>query len=139
MRRISLRALLIGNVTDLSLWLFTTVAWLIWVRATVHHPGMTRQESVAATVAYTSRTGPQIVILCLGLLVAIVAGFVAGRVAKRNEGLHGFLATTLSLMLGILMRWRHPRPIWFMELILVSAAAGFGGYLARRENRSVQP
>jgi hypothetical protein len=140
MRRISLKAVVLGNLADVFLWLFATVVWITWVHIHVQHPEMTRPQVSAAMIAYTQRTGPQIARLCIGFLVALLAGFIGGKVAKRNEALHGLLSSVVGLCigLGILLHMKHPDKFWLIQLVLVSAAAALGGHLAKQTTNEDQ-
>jgi hypothetical protein len=72
--------------------------------------------------------------VCIGFLVALLAGFIAGNIAKRNETLHGLLSSIVGLCLGIgiLLHMKHPDGLWLAGLVLVSAAAALGGHLAKQ-------
>ena len=134
MRRISLKAVILGNLADVFLWLCATVVWISWIHMHVQKQGMTQPHVSAAVIAYTKRTGPQIARVSIGLLVALSAGFVGGKVAKRNEALHGLLSSVVGFCLGlfILAKMSHPNKLSLIELALVSAVAAAGGNLAKK-------
>jgi len=80
----------------------------------------------------------QAIVDALGLLLSVLGGFVAGRLAKVDEVNHGAAAGFGSLLFALLLAWGVPMdaPSWrdlLMSLAVVPAAA-LGGYVAGRLN-----
>jgi hypothetical protein len=74
----------------------------------------------------------------LGLLLSVLGGFVAGRLAKIDEVNHGAATGFGSLMLSLLLAWSAPADAHSWRDALVSLAvvpaAALGGYIAARLN-----
>jgi hypothetical protein len=80
----------------------------------------------------------------LGLLMSVLGGFLAGRLAKIDEVHHGAAAGFASLVLSLLLSWGLPADgalSWrdvVVSLTVVPAAA-LGGYIAARLNARIVP
>ena len=83
----------------------------------------------------------QIVPVLLGIFSGILGGYVAARIANRNELLNGSLAAlicaTVSFYSLVTGKW-HPPLIQILLLVLSPALGSLGGWLCLRQ-RSPQP
>ena len=74
----------------------------------------------------------------IGSLFTILGGYVAGRMAKQFEILHGGLVGAISLFAYIvLLPWSEsPTPIWYeiVSAVTVIPFGIFGGHLAKNKN-----
>ena len=69
--------------------------------------------------------------LIFGLGCTMLGGYVAGRVAKRTEAMHGAVVGGISLILGLLMR-ESGQPLWYdiIGFVAIIPAGMAGGRLA---------
>ena len=76
----------------------------------------------------------------VGLAFSLLGGFVAGRLARELEVLHGGLSGLLSALVGLLFP-SSTLPTWFLVLCFVAAplAGMLGGRLARRRDLGALP
>ena len=49
----------------------------------------------------------------LGLALTVLGGFVAGRVAKRSQVMHGAITGSISATFGLLMQLWQQTPLWY--------------------------
>lgn len=80
----------------------------------------------------------------LGLLMSVLGGFLAGRLAKIDEVHHGAAAGFSSLVLSLLIGWGAPveGALSWRDVLLplaVVPAAALGGYVAARLNGRTTP
>ena len=80
----------------------------------------------------------------LGLLLSVLGGFVAGRLAKIDEVHHGAAAGFSSLVGSLLIGWGSPvdGALSWRDVLLplaVVPAAALGGYIAARLNARTTP
>jgi hypothetical protein len=76
-----------------------------------------------------------LLMLILGLGFTLLGGYVAGRIAKHDEILHGALVAGVGLVLGLFLR-EPGLPLWY-EIISFAAMLPIGmagGYLAKEGN-----
>ena len=77
--------------------------------------------------------------LIFGLGCTVLGGYVAGRIAKRVEVMHGAIVAGVSLILAVILR-ESGQPLWFELLgyaaIIPSGMAG--GYLAAQHHERIR-
>jgi putative membrane protein (TIGR04086 family) len=72
----------------------------------------------------------------------MIAGFIAGKIAKHNEILNGSLTCILCLLLGLVagLRGKPVTPAWIQitSFFIAPAFGALGGYISmRRKNRNL--
>jgi uncharacterized membrane protein YfcA len=77
--------------------------------------------------------------LLIGLACSVLGGYVAARLARREELLNGALSSFLCVALGVYMvaSGNDSTPHWLQVLMFVAspASALFGGYLVQRSRQ----
>ena len=76
----------------------------------------------------------------LGLGLTFLGGFVAGRVARRSELLHGAITGSISGLFGFLMQLWQAAPLWYAtpSLLIVPPTAMLGAHLSKIGRRRQQ-
>lgn len=129
-KRISVKALVLGIVTDLVGSLIAGV--IVGVVAAIALHGGAHKE-----IAARLRELPFLISsLILGFGFTALGGFVAGRVAKRSEMLHGGIVGGVQLLIGILIA-SPSFPAWYLIVSLagVIPAGMLGGKIAHATRR----
>jgi hypothetical protein len=138
MKRISLRALFISNFADIFLSLLLASLMVLYSHSHVRRPGMTTKEITAAAVLFRARASWQALSTGIGLVISILSGSIAGKLAGHDRVLNGAFASTLCSILGLLvmLHGRNTEPMWLQILIEISAilSAAFGGWLVDRRS-----
>ncbi len=128
MPRLKLAAVLAGSLVDL---LGTIVVLGLYFTVLLGAGGAVTEDTLSPTYLAIGDA--------LGLLLSVLGGFVAGRLAKIDEVHHGAAAGFGSLVLSLLIGWGSPvegAQSWrdvLLPLAVVPAAA-LGGYIAARLN-----
>jgi hypothetical protein len=124
---ISIKAIVLGVLADIGGSLVVGIAYGIVLAAIMVIKGI-RPEEIGAHLQ-----GPIIEIpsLFIGFGFTLLGGFVAGRVAKQSEILHGAIVGALGIPLGFLVCGSFP--LWFniISCAGVLPAGMAGGYLAK--------
>jgi hypothetical protein len=122
---------LVGALVDL---LGTLVVMLFYLSIVLgaQFSGGEATEDVLTPMQLAVGDGP-------GLLLSVVGGFVAGRLAKIDEVHHGAAAGFSSLVASLLIGWGSPvqGALSWRDVLLplaVVPAAALGGYIAARLN-----
>jgi hypothetical protein len=129
MTRVSAKAVFIGAVVDivLSMCLGGLVV-LVWsfVATSSGEPLTTSAPELG------TNTSLLLIFLVIGLSALLLGGFVAGKIAKRDHVLHGFLVGTISLAAGLLIGGS-ANPAWFTTTVVALniPTAIFGALLAK--------
>lgn len=129
------RAIVLGAVADI---VATVLASIIFVFILIAVKGEQGQEfSEEALREMLAAPEIQMAWLLIGLGCSVLGGYIAGRLAKREEVKHGALAGFLSVVLGVLMEMasgvRAASSTDEVTTYLVTVAAGaLGGYIAMR-------
>jgi hypothetical protein len=128
-RRISLRAVVLGTLTDIvgSLAAMTVVGLI--VGAALDADGVPQE----ALELQMHRPGFLVPSMLLGFGFTALGGFIAGRVSGKLEVVHGALVGSACLIVGILL-WPLSAPAspWYTAVSLVGCVplGLLGGYLA---------
>jgi putative membrane protein (TIGR04086 family) len=79
----------------------------------------------------------QVGALLIGLACSVLGGYVAGRIAKHDQLIHGALSSYLCVSLGVvsIALGKGPHPWWQQALLMASSPLFglLGGYLSRTE------
>jgi hypothetical protein len=137
MRRISIKGVLIGGLTDLisSVTLGTLTAVVLIL--VFHLLGMPKAEMQKAIADAGHQQGLLWnAELAVGLGCSVLGGFVSAWLAKHDELLNGFLSSFLCVSLGVLQmaigRGFHPFALQGVLLVASLVLSLFGGYLRAR-------
>ncbi len=120
---IDLKAVFLGFLADTG----GTIAIAVVLAAALSAAGV-REDEILERMQSTSGL---LLSLIFGLGCSVLGGYVAGRIARRDEIRHGAIAAGLGLILGLLFR-EAGLPLWY-ELIGIAGiipAGMAGGYLA---------
>jgi|SRR5215469_4277121 len=139
MKRISIKAVLIGGVVDV----FTTIVLVIPLTVLVmarldlaHIPPDQRSAAIKAAMSNPVIYGIQ---LALGMATSVLAGYLAGLIARHDHKLNGALTCWLGLALSIytLAAGKNSHSVAMNILLMaLSPVLGFcGGYIAQKRSR----
>ena len=135
-RQISILAIVLGVLTDIGgsliLGVVLGVVFAFYLLSQGASPENIADE-MQGTTFYLVGTA-------LGLCLTVLGGFIAGKVAKRSEILHGALTGATSTVLGLLMQLVQRPPLWqvLVSAILVIPLAMLGARLAMIGGRKQQ-
>ena len=139
MARLSIKAALVGSVTDILSTNLLMIPLILYVIA--HAPA--QDEAVKRAVLVAIQTNP--VYLAISMLVgsfcSVLGGYVAARIAKHDELLNGAASSflcVLSGLYGIAFGDSH-FPLWaeVLDIPTSVALAGLGGWIRlRQKNRA---
>lgn len=140
MRRVSLKAVLIGGVLDIVLSNLTAIPMLIYAAIRLETWKLPESERGAAMVAaLTTDPGLFATGMFVGSLCSIVGGYLAARIAKHDAVLNGAASAWLCVLFGLysMVAGTDPMPLWAHLLFLpMSPALGaIGGHLWLLRNR----
>ena len=128
--RIRIKAIVLGFVTDLGGSLVVGIAYGVVLGISMAVTGIPLEEIA------TCLQGPVVTIpsLFIGFGFTLLGGFVAGRIAKHSEILHGGIVGGVGILLGFFLCGS--LPLWyniisFAGVIPVGMA---GGYLAKQKH-----
>lgn len=134
MKGISIKGVAIGSVTDIVATNLITIPIVIYVMATRDFSSVPEEQlSTAIFQAMQNDTVIFAVQLILASLCSVLGGYLAARIAKRNELLNGALASILCVGSGVygLFFGVLPVPLWqhLAGFVLSPSLSAFGGYL----------
>ena len=122
---IKLKAVVLGALTDNGVTLFFMMFLITSMRSTD-----IPQEEIAARMKSLSGL---LLSLIIGLGGTVLGGFVAGRVARSSEVLHGALVAMVGMVLAVFLRDTDV-PLWYdiVGFAGMLPAGMYGGYLVQR-------
>ena len=133
MARISIKGVVIGGLTDVFLSFLLGMA-LIVLLFVLRIP----RDEIHAAISAASRQQGMLwdVQLGIGFLCSALGGFVAARIARRNELLNGVLSSFLCISIGLFViatsEGRHPVALQLVLLAASPLVSLLGGYLRLR-------
>ena len=141
MKKISIKGVLVGGVTDIVATNILTLPILIYATNKLDLARASPEQLQAALHANTSLYALQ---LLIGFGCSALGGYVAAWLAKHDELLNGSLSSFLCIAFGIYSLAASPGSNYrWEELLLLPAgpAVGLlGGYLRRRQRQArLQP
>lgn len=145
MRRLSLLGIIVGGIIDVVATTILAVPVMVVAAARANVEQLPKAEQAKAVLAMMHASpGLQISGWILGGLCSVLGGYVAARIADREELLNGTLSAYLCTAMGIyaLARGSSTMPLWQHVVALVAspALAALGGYLrARQIGRGYSP
>jgi hypothetical protein len=135
MNKISIRAVMVGGVTDIVATVILTLPLVIYVIESELTGSLKGLVQAQAAVMGTFRASPILygLQLVIGLACSVLGGYVAARVAKHDELLNGLLASSLPVALGVysLAAATDSGPLLLSVLLLIASplCSGLGGHL----------
>jgi hypothetical protein len=132
MNKVSIRGVVVGGITDIVATVILTFPLVLYVIADLTD---TLNDPLQAAVTATIQGSPLLYGLesVIGLACSVLGGYVAARVAKHDELLNGFLASSLPVALGVysLATANDSGPLLVPVLLLMASplCSGFGGHL----------
>jgi len=139
MRKVSIKGVLIGGITDVGLSMLLGLPFGIYAGlevAIAHTPNNQMHSTIAAIM---HRPAIFITGLLIGSGCSILGGYIAARLAKHDELLNGCLSAFLCVASGIWVVSTHQSfvPIWqqIAELVASPIFGLLGGYLRLKQNR----
>jgi hypothetical protein len=125
MARISIKAVLIGNIVDIAgsfLVGFVAFTAVVFIAMAAHVPRGTLHR-------HGFLTG---VMFAIGLLISAVGGYVAARIAGHDEMLNGGLSSFLCVLVSLFEVGSGHAGAW-LSLLIAPSFAVLGGYLRMRQ------
>lgn len=125
LRKLSLKAILLGWLTDIAGSIVASLLVSILATATRH--------AGSALAASQRRVIVLAIALAAGAIATTLAGYVAGRIGRAAPLANAAVMSILSLALTYLLR-QEGAPLWFAaaSYVAVPVAALFGGWFASR-------
>lgn len=129
MNKISFKAVIVGAVVDNSVTFFI----MNLLAAALLSTGITEDEFMARMKS----TNGMLLGLILGPGCTVLGAYVAGRIAKRAERLHGALVAAAGMLVALIFR-DSGIPVWFdiAGFALMLPAGLGGGYLAEARRKA---
>jgi hypothetical protein len=135
-RGISVLAIFLGVLTDVGGTFIFSMCLGIVLAVFLLSQGAAPEE-----IQQTART-PMVWLVAFvpGMCLSILGGFVAARVAKRSELLHGAMSGSISAIFALLMQFTQSNPVWYMvaSTLIVPPLAVLGARLAMIGRRRQQ-
>ena len=136
MRTRSVVGVVVGGIADILATNLLAFPFLIYVMVTRDLSGVPRTEiGTAALAAILASPVLQITGWALGLTATVLGGYLAARIARRAEVVHGALSAWLCMGLGVYSMFAgdHTAPLWqhVLAFVLSPVFGAFGGYLRR--------
>ncbi len=141
MKKVSLKGVIVGSVTDIVATNLITIPLVIYV-AISHNLTAIPKDQISSVLMQTLLNEPVLFStqLFLGSLCSMLGGYVSARIAKYHELLNGALAAFLCVGSGLyaLFFGSVSAPLWqhLISFIASPALSAFGGYLRLRSVRS---
>jgi MFS family permease len=140
-RKLSLAAITVGGIVDIVATTALAIPLLVYAAIESGLSSLPPAEQTDALAqAMQASSGLQIAGWALGVLASVLGGYVAARIARRDEVLHGALSAFLCLALGVyaLASGSGDNHVWqhVAGFVLSPALGAFGGYLRQRRTNS---
>ncbi len=131
MKQIKIKAIVLGLLTDIGGSLLASIIFGTVLVATLVMAGVPSDEIISRA------QGPIVLIpgLIIGFGFTILGGFVAGRVARQAEVLHGGILGGIDIPFGLVIWSLSPLWLNILSLIATIPMGMVGGYFAKRGGR----
>ena len=133
-RRVNIKALVLGVLTDFGGSLLVGAVSGAIVGIILSFKGTPQNEMDA----YLNGPIVLIAVVVIGWGFTILGGFIAGRVAKRREILHGGIVGFIGILLCLLFWASTPLSLNVISLICIVPCGMFGGHIAKSSNERGQ-
>ena len=143
MRRVSVIGALFGGILDIVATFVTSIPLMAVAFAQLQLMQLPAPERTAALMkAMGPGSSYYLLGLALGSVCSVLGGYVAARIAKRDERLNGALSAWLCMLSGLYSWWTGAYAATAMAhmgyLILSPVMGALGGYL-RERTKSTPP
>jgi MFS family permease len=133
----SLAAITVGGIVDIVATFAAAIPLMVYAAVQSGMSSLPQEEQADAIVqAMEASSGLQTAGWALGVLASVLGGYVAARIARRDEVVHGALSAFLCIALGVYALasdtgnthvWQH-----VAGFVLSPALGALGGYLRQR-------
>jgi hypothetical protein len=133
MRRINVKAILIGCLVD---WLGTfafTIASGVSLGITAAVKGLSQQEIQLALIEWSKSIPGMALSLLYGSGFTFLGGYVAARISKTGNLLNAGLVGAIGILFGLFFISEAPEAILLLSLLLSIPVATLGGFCHRRK------
>ena len=140
MRRISIEAVLIGAIVDIVSTNILSIPLMVYVVATRHLTALPK-EQISKAFLEAMQGDPSLMAMqfLVGGGCSILGGYLAARIAKRDEILNASLSSFLCVGMGLyaLLFTTISAPIWkvLLEFVVGPTMAAIGGYIRAATKR----
>jgi uncharacterized membrane protein YfcA len=140
MSKVSAKGVLIGGIVDVVTSFVLGFPFTIYAMSKLDLSHLSSaQMQTALTTAIHNNVPLYAAQLLVGLACSVLGGYVAARLAKREELLNGALSSFICVVLGVYMvaSGNDSTPHWLQALMFIAspALALLGGYLMQRSRR----
>ena len=132
MRRINLKAILIGCLVD---WLGTlafSIASGVSLGIMAALRGLGQQETQSAFIEWSGSLPGMVLSLLCGFGFTFLGGYVAARMSKTSHLLNSAFVGAIGILLGLLFISEAPEPIFLLSSLFSIPVATLGGFCYRR-------
>lgn len=140
LKNISIKGIVIGSITDIVTTNVLTIPLVAYVMISKNINSLPK-EQVSNAVMQALHNDPALfsIQILLGSLCSVLGGYIAAKIAKRNEVLNGGLACFLCVASGVygLLFGTLTIPLWqhIAGFITSPVLSAFGGYLKKLTTR----
>lgn len=142
MRRLSVKGVVLGGIVDIVATWILSIPLLVVASAQLH---LTQLSASERTAALMKAMGPgssfYLIGLVLGGACSALGGYVAARIARREERLNGAFSAWLCMASGLYSWWTGTYAATTLAhltyLVLSPVLGALGGYLRERTKPSV--
>jgi fructose-specific phosphotransferase system IIC component len=140
MSKVSVKGVLIGGVVDVVTSVVLDFPFAFYIMSKLDLSRVPKNQIGARITAALHGNLPLYVgQLLLGLACSVLGGYIAARLAKRDELLNGLLSSWLCVALGVysMASGKDSNALWVQVFLLVAspACALLGGALMRRQRQ----
>ena len=132
MKKINLKAVILAMLLVVALDVVIAIVLMAVLGPTHAKEGMASKETSDTVVAISRSATFLLASLVLGLLSTAVGGYIAARIAKKDQYLNASIIGLLGILLGVFTAGNYP--LWFDVAAFLSTlpAALLGGHFAKR-------
>lgn len=135
MPKLSYKGIVIGSISDIVLTNLFTIPLLVYI---VYHMGSSEMPSGKMLMQELNENSYYSTIaFSIGSICSVIGGYIAAKIAKVNELLHGALASFLCVSTGIYSIFtgtsKYTLTMHLLIILFTIALSTLGGYLRLRQ------